>query len=141
MMKESVNEIWRLLNYIQSALRAKPLKRSIIVVRDSEDFEDFLSKCAAHGILVEYNPDHKIDLKFMLAEQEENNPRAKMTRSKTLGWYYETEQLKRRIAQYKGAMTYTPGTKVRVTFPKAPESDKNKFVRDDEHFIQVRRDR
>ena len=72
------------------------------VVKDSEDFEDFLSKCAVHGILVEYNPDHKIDLKFMLAEQKKNNPRAKMTRSKTLGWYYETEQIKRRIAQYNG---------------------------------------
>lgn len=100
------------------------------VVKDSEDFEDFLSKCAAQGILVEYNPDHKIDLKFMLAEQKKNNPRAKMTRSKTLGWYYETEQIKSRIAQYKGEMIYTPRTKVRITVPKAPKSDKNKFVRD-----------
>ncbi len=100
------------------------------VVKDSENFEDFLSECAAHGILVEYNPAHKIDLKFMLAEQKENNPRAKMTRSKTLGWYYETEQIKRRIAQYKEEMIYTPRTKVRVTVPKAPEADKNKFIRD-----------
>lgn len=100
------------------------------VVKDSENFEDFLSKCAAHGILVEYNPDHKIDLKFMLAEQKENNPRTKMTRSKTLGWYYETEQLKRRIAMYRGGMIYIPRTKVIITVPKAPESDKNKFIRD-----------
>lgn len=27
-------------------------------------------------------------------------------------------------------MIYTPRTKVRITVPKAPESDKNKFVRD-----------
>ena len=100
------------------------------VVKDSEDFEDFLSKCAANGILVEYNPDHKIDLKFMLTEQKESNPRAKMTRSKTLGWYYETEQIKRRIAMYKGGMIYTPRTKIIATVPKAPESDKNKFIRD-----------
>ncbi len=87
------------------------------VVKDSDDFEEFLQKCAAHGILVEYNPDHKIDLKFMLAEQKEHNPRAKMTRAKTLGWFYETEQIKGRIAQYKGVMAYVPRTKVKVITP------------------------
>ncbi len=97
------------------------------VVKVSEDFDDFLAKCAEYGILVEYNPDHKIDLKFMLAEQKEHNPRAKFTRAKTLGWYYETEQIKGRIAQYIGGMMYVPRTKVRVITPKAEE---NKFVRD-----------
>ena len=72
------------------------------VVKISESFEDFLPKCAEYGILAEYNPEHKIDLKFMLAEQKENNPRAKMTRAKTLGWYYETKQIKDRIAMYQG---------------------------------------
>lgn len=97
------------------------------VVKVSEDFDDFLLKCAEYGILVEYNPEHTIDLKFMLAQQRENNPRAKFTRSRTLGWFYETEQIKGRIAQYKGIMLYTPKTKVRVITPKAEE---NKFVRD-----------
>ncbi len=97
------------------------------VVKVSEDFDDFLAKCAEYGILVEYNPEHTIDLKFMLAQQRENNPRAKFTRSRTLGWFYETEQIKGRIAQYKGIMLYTPKTKVRVITPKAEE---NKFVRD-----------
>lgn len=97
------------------------------VVKESENFDDFLEKCKAHGILVEYNPDHKIDLKFMLAEQKERNPRAKFTRSRTLGWYYETEQIKSRIAQYQGAMVYVPRTKIREIAPKAEE---NKFVRD-----------
>jgi hypothetical protein len=97
------------------------------VVKVSVDFDDFLKKCAESGILAEYNPDHKIDLKFMLAEQKEHNPRAKFTRAKTLGWYYETEQIKGRIAQYKGIMLYTPKTKVRIITPKAEE---NKFVRD-----------
>lgn len=97
------------------------------VVKVSEDFDDFLLKCAEYGILVEYNPEHTIDLKFMLAQQRENNPRAKFTRSRTLGWFYETEQIKGRIAQYKGIMPYTPKTKVRVITPKAEE---NKFVRD-----------
>ncbi|WP_242843403.1 relaxase/mobilization nuclease domain-containing protein [Ruminococcus albus] len=97
------------------------------VVKVSKDFDDFLLKCAEYGILVDYNPDHKIDLKYMLAEQKENNSRAKFTRAKTLGWYYETEQIKARIAQYNGIMLYTPKTKVRVISPKAEE---NKFIRD-----------
>ncbi len=96
------------------------------VVKASEDFDDFLRKCAEYSVLVEYNPDHKIDLKFMLAEQKERNPRAKMTRARTLGWFYETQQIKDRIAQYHGVMIYTPRTKVRVLTKKPP----NKFVQD-----------
>lgn len=88
---------------------------------------DFLAKCADYGVLVEYNPDHKIDLKFMLAEQKERNPRARFTRARTLGGYYETEMIKKRIAQYIGGMMYVPRIKVRQITPKAEE---NKFVRD-----------
>ena len=103
------------------------LKKAIDqVVMNSENFEDFLSKCADYGVLVEYNPDHKIDLKFMLAEQKEHNPRAKFTRSRTLGWFYETEQIKSRIAQYQGCMVYVPRSKIRA-ITKKPE---NKFVQD-----------
>ncbi len=97
------------------------------VIKVSENFEDFLTKCSDFGILYEYNPDHKIDLKFMLAEQKERNPRAKFTRSRTLGWFYETEQIKSRIAQYQGCMVYVPRTKIKVVTPKVEE---NKFVRD-----------
>ena len=50
------------------------------VVKDSDDFADFLLKCAQNGILVYYNPEHTIDLKFMLTEQKERNPRAKFIR-------------------------------------------------------------
>ena len=96
------------------------------VVKESENFEDFLQKCAEYGILAEYNPEHKIDLKFMLAEQKENNPRAKMTRAKKLGWYYETKQIKDRIAMYQGVMIYAPRTKIRQITQK-PE---NKFIQD-----------
>ena len=95
-------------------------------IKVSENFEDFLAKCADFGVLVEYNPEHKIDLKFMLAEQKERNPRAKFTRSRTLGWFYETEQIKSRIAQYQGCMVYVPRSKIRV-ITKKPE---NKFVQD-----------
>ena len=97
------------------------------VVKASEDFDDFLRKCAEYGVLVEYDPDHKIDLKFMLAEQKERNPRAKMTRAKTLGWFYETETIKGRIAQFRGGIVYVPRTKIKEVRPKVEE---NKFVRD-----------
>lgn len=96
------------------------------VVKESENFEDFLEKCKAHGILVEYNPEHKIDLKFMLAEQRENNPRARFTRSRTLGWYYETKQIQKRIEMYKGVMSYTPRTKIRRT----DQVQDKKYLRD-----------
>ena len=96
------------------------------VIKESENFEDFLQKCADFGVLVEFNSDHKIDLKFMLAEQKENNPRAKMTRAKTLGWFYETEQIKNRIAQYHGVMTYVPRTKIRQNV----QQSENKFIQD-----------
>ena len=97
------------------------------VVSESENFEDFLRRCAENGILVQYNPEHKIDLKFMLAEQKERNPRAKYTRSRTLGWFYETPQIKSRIAVYRGEVTYTPKTKIRTVSEKTPE---NKFIQD-----------
>ena len=96
------------------------------VIKVSENFEDFLAKCADFGVLVEYDSDHKIDLKFMLAEQKERNPRAKYTRSRTLGWFYETERIKSRIAQYQGCMVYVPRSKIRA-ITKKPE---NKFVQD-----------
>ena len=83
------------------------------VIIDSENFEDFLKRCRENGILVEYNPAHKIDLKFMLAEQKERNPRAKMTRAGTLGWFYETKQIINRIEEYRGGMLYVPRTRIR----------------------------
>lgn len=63
----------------------------------------------------------------MLAEQKENNPRAKFTRSRTLGWFYETEQIKRRISLYNGVIAYMPRTKIKVI---NQNENANKFVRD-----------
>ena len=100
------------------------LKRTIDeVIKASEDFEDFLAKCADFGILVDYNPDHKIDLKFMLAEQKERNPRAKMTRAKTLGYFYESQQIRRRIESYKYQMSHRPTARIiRTTAEKFQQS-------------------
>ena len=100
------------------------LKRTIDeVIKVSEDFEDFLAKCADFGILVDYNPEHKIDLKFMLAEQKERNPRAKFTRAKTLGYFYESQQIKRRIESYKYQMSHRPTARIiRTTAEKFQQS-------------------
>ena len=100
------------------------LKRAIDeVIKVSEDFEDFLAKCADFGILVDYNPDHKIDLKFMLAEQKERNPRAKMPRAKTLGYFYESQQIRRRIESYKYQMSHRPTARIiRTTAEKFQQS-------------------
>lgn len=93
------------------------------VIKVSENFEDFLANCADFGILADYNPDHKIDLKFMLAEQKERNPRAKFTRAKTLGYFYESKQIARRIESYKYQMSYTPKAKIiRTTSEKFQQS-------------------
>ena len=76
------------------------------VIKESENFEDFLRKCKAHGVEVVYNPEHVIDLKFRLGGQK------KFTRSRTLGWFYESKRISRRIAMYKGIMNYTLKTKI-----------------------------
>ena len=93
------------------------------VIKVSKDFEDFLAKCAEFGILVDYNPDHKIDFKFMLAEQKERNPRAKFTRAKALGYFYESRQIARRIESYKYQMSHSPKAKIiRTTSEKFTQS-------------------
>ena len=44
----------------------------------------------------------------MLAAQKERNPRARITRAKTLGWFYESKQIARRIETYKYMTTHAP---------------------------------
>ena len=93
------------------------------VVMQSEDFDDFLRKCLEHGILVSYNPQHKIDLKFMLEKQKKNNPRAKFTRARTLGWFYETKQIIKLIDLYHGKSDFVARTKIiRTNAAKFTES-------------------
>ena len=66
-------------------------------IEASKDFDDFLKKCPDFGIIAEYNPNHKIDLKFKLAEHVKVQPNIKFTRAKTLGWYYEKPQIEKLI--------------------------------------------
>lgn len=64
-------------------------------IMNSNDFSELLQNIRERGIEISYNPEHKIDLKFRMKGQQ------KWSRSKTLGWYYETPQLKRRIEEYR----------------------------------------
>lgn len=76
----------------------------------STDFEDFLRQCAERNIEAVYDPDKTINLKFRMQGQE------KFTRARTLGWYYEVPQIKRRIQNFQllksGQLSYTPRTKI-----------------------------
>lgn len=97
------------------------------VVKESDDFEDFLKKCRLHNIEVVYNPEHVIDLKFRLDGQK------KFARARTLGWYYESKQIARRIAMYKGFMTYTPKTNIIRT-----DTDKMQFSSGLERWADIK---
>ena len=70
------------------------------VIKIAVDFDDFLIKCRQQNIEVEYNPNRVIDLKFRLDGQQ------RFIRSRTLGWYYETPQIKSRIEMCKKAINY-----------------------------------
>ena len=91
------------------------------VIRESENFDDFLTKCKEHGIEAVYNPEHKIDLKFRLKGQQ------RFTRAKTLGWFYESKQIPKRISMLKGTYAYVPRTKIRVT--TTPEIQDKKYLK------------
>ena len=70
------------------------------VIKIAVDFDDFLIKCRQHNIEVEYNPDRVIDLKFRLDGQQ------RFIRSRTLGWHYETHQIKSRIEMCRKTVNY-----------------------------------
>ena len=75
-------------------------------IKESKNFEEFLEICKAHNIEVVYNPEHKIDLKFRMDGQQ------RFTRARTLGWYYETKQIKKRIDLYQNELIYQPKTAI-----------------------------
>ena len=59
----------------------------------------------------------------MLAEQKERNPRAKFTRAKTLGYFYESQQIRKRIESYKYQMSHRPTARIiRTTAEKFQQS-------------------
>ena len=64
-------------------------------VTESTSFDDLLAKLRAKNVEVVYKPENKITIKFKLPEQQ------RYARGRTLGWYYDEPQLRRRIEQYQ----------------------------------------
>lgn len=62
-------------------------------IMESDNFDDFLAKIRAKNIEVVYNPKNVIKIKFRMPGQE------RFARGRTLGWYYDEPQIKRRIEQ------------------------------------------
>lgn len=62
-------------------------------IMESENFDDFLAKIRAKNIEVVYNPQNVIKIKFRMPGQE------RFARGRTLGWFYDEPQIKRRIEQ------------------------------------------
>lgn len=62
-------------------------------IMESDNFDDFLDKLRAKKVEVVYRPENTIKIKFRLPGQQ------KFARGKTLGWYYDEPQIKRRIEQ------------------------------------------
>lgn len=62
-------------------------------ILESNSFDDLLEKLRAKEVEVVYRPENKIKIKFRLPGQQ------RFARGKTLGWYYDVPQLKKRIEQ------------------------------------------
>lgn len=75
-------------------------------VMNSTDFSSFLNELTKRNIEYVYKPENVISLKFRMEGQ------TKFTRARTLGWYYEEKQIKRRIENFNLVRTghsLTPG--------------------------------
>lgn len=81
-------------------------------VMASNNFEEFLEELRKRNVEYSYQPHRKISLKFRLTDEGQE----RWTRAKTLGWYYEPEQLKKRIANYsafiRGELDFSPKPKL-----------------------------
>ena len=103
----------------------KQLKHGIDeAIMASSSLSDFWEECRKRNIEFQYRPDRRISLKFRLTDAGQE----KWTRARTLGWYYEPEQIEKRIANYaafvRGEINYAPKTKIIDTtqerFAEAP---------------------
>lgn len=63
-------------------------------IMQSSSFEDFLDKIRAKNIECVYTPDKVVKIKFRMDGQE------RFSRGRTLGWYYDEPQIRKRIEQY-----------------------------------------
>lgn len=65
------------------------------IIMESDSFEDFLANCKKRNIECVYRPENQITLKFRMQGQPN------FCRAKTLGWWYDEPQIRRRIEQYQ----------------------------------------
>lgn len=77
-------------------------------IMQSESFDDFLKKIRAKDIECVYTPDNVIKIKFRMKGQE------RFARGKTLGWYYDEPQIRKRIEQYLFLKTGVSGRTYRT---------------------------
>lgn len=63
-------------------------------IMESSNFDDFLKKLESKDIECKYTPQNVIKIKFRMKGQE------RFARGRTLGWYYDEPQIRRRIEQY-----------------------------------------
>lgn len=84
----------------QQDIQGKSWKSKLRVIIDetimeSDNFEDFLDRIRKKNIECVYTPENKIKIKFRMQGQE------RFARGRTLGWYYDEPQIRRRIEQYR----------------------------------------
>lgn len=87
-------------------------------IMQSENFDDFLAKIRAKNIECVYTPENVIKIKFRMEGQE------RFARGRTLGWYYDEPQIRRRIEQYKFLKT---GVSSRTIHTKIIDTSKDVF--------------
>ena len=69
-------------------------------IMESDNFEDFCRRLKEKGITAVHTPQNVIKIKFTVEHENEKGKINKLTaRGKTLGWYYDEPQIKRRIEQ------------------------------------------
>ena len=66
-------------------------------------FEDFLEQLKKKNVECIYTPENVIKIKFRLQGQQ------RFSRGRTLGWYYDEPQLRKRIEQYQLLKTGVSG--------------------------------
>ncbi len=74
-------------------------------IMNSSNFDEFLDELKSKNIECVYKPENVISLKFRMEGQQ------RFCRARTLGWYYEEHQVRRRIDNYqliKTGQTVTP---------------------------------
>lgn len=77
-------------------------------IMECDNFDDFLSKIRAKNIECVYTPDNVIKIKFRMEGQE------RFSRGRTLGWYYDEPQIRKRIEQYQFLKTGVSGRSIRT---------------------------